>query len=104
MLDTLHYEDFHPHIGSKFKSPITEDLTVEFELTSVENKPPSPQQEQFILNFRLPKSYPIRHVQFMFTLHHEVLGSGVMFLVPTEQQADSVIYEAVFNRPIESQQ
>ncbi len=104
MLDTLHYEDFLPHIGSKFKSPITENLTVEFELTSVENKPPSPQQEQFILNFRLLRSYPIRHVQFMFTLHHEVLGSGEMFLVPIEQQADSVIYEAVFNRPIESRQ
>lgn len=104
MLDTLHYEDFLPHIGSKFKAPITENLTVEFELTSVENKPPSPQQEQFILNFRLPKSAPIRHVQFMFTLQHQVLGEGVMFLVPIEQNADSVIYEAVFNRPIESQQ
>ncbi|MGH9802528.1 MAG: DUF6916 family protein [Blastocatellia bacterium] len=101
MLDALHYEDFLPHIGSKFKAPITNELTVEFELTSVVNKPPSPKQEQFILNFRLPKSYPIRHVQFMFTLHHEQLGSGVIFLVPIEQQADSVIYEAVFNRPIE---
>lgn len=102
MLDTLHYEDFLPHIGTKFKAPITENLTVEFELTSVENKPPSPQQEQFILNFRLPKSYPVRHVQFMFTLQHEQLGSGQMFLVPTEQSADSVTYEAVFNRPIEA--
>ncbi len=104
MLDTLHYEDFLPYIGTKFKAPITDQLTVEFELINVENKPPSPQQEQFILNFRLPKSYPIRHMQFMFTLHHEALGSGVMFLVPIEQQTDSVVYEAVFNRPIESQQ
>lgn len=103
MLDALHYEDFLPHIGSKFKAPITENLTVEFELISVENKPPSPQQEQFILNFRLLKSFPIRHVQFMFTLEHEALGSGVMFLVPIEQKDDSVIYEAIFNRPIEGQ-
>ena len=104
MLDSLHYEDYLPHIGSKFKAPITENLTVEFELTSVVNKPPSSHQEQFILNFRLPKSAPIRHMQFMFTLQHEVLGEGVMFLVPIEQNADSVIYEAVFNRPIETQQ
>lgn len=104
MLDSLHYEDYLPHIGSKFKAPITETLTVEFELTSVVNKPPSPHQEQFILNFRLPKSYPIRHMQFMFTLQHETLGEGVMFLVPIEQDADFVIYEAVFNRPIESKQ
>jgi len=39
----------------------------------------------------------------MFTLQHEVLGEGVMFLVPIEQKDDSVIYEAVFNRPIEAQ-
>lgn len=102
MLDTLHYEDFLPHIGSKFKAPITDELTVEFELTSVENKPPSPQQEQFILHFDLSKSFPIRHVQFMFTLQHQVLGEGVMFLVPVEQNADKVTYEAVFNRPIEA--
>ncbi len=102
MLDTLHYEDFLPHIGSKFNAPITDNLSVEFELVSAENKPPSPQQEQFILNFRLPKSFPIRHMQFMFTLHHEQLGSGALFLVPIEQDADSVTYEAVFNRPIEA--
>lgn len=102
MLDTLHYEDFHPHIGSKFKAPITETLTIEFELVSVENKPPSPHQEQFILYFSLPTSYPVRHVQFMFTLQHEILGGGVMFLVPVEQHSDKVIYEAVFNRPIEA--
>lgn len=104
MLDSLHYEDFLPHIGSKFKAPITESLTVEFELISAENKPPSPQQEQFILNFSLPKSYPIRHMQFMFTLQHEILGEGVMFLVPTQQTADNVIYEAVFNRSVEANQ
>lgn len=104
MLDSLHYEDYLPHIGSKFKAPITESLTAEFELTSVVNKPPSPQQEQFILNFRLPKSFPIPHVQFMFTLQHEVLGEGVIFLVPIEQSGDSVTYEAIFNRPIETQQ
>ena len=102
MLDTLHYEDFLPHIGSMFKAPITDELTVEFELIGVENKPPSPKQEQFILNFRLSKSFPIRHMQFTFTLHHEALGSGIMFLAPIEQQADNVIYEAVFNRPIEA--
>ena len=102
MLDLLHYEDYLHHIGSKFKAPITEDLTIEFELIGVENKPPSPKQEQFILNFRLSKSYPIRHVRFMFTLQHEVLGDGLMFLVPIQNQAESVVYEAVFNRPVEA--
>ena len=102
MLDLLHYEDYIPHIGSKFKAPITEDLTIEFELIGVEDKPPSPKQEQFILNFSLSKSFPIRHVQFMFTLQHEVLGEGVMFLVPIQNLADRVIYEAIFNRPVEA--
>lgn len=52
MLDTLHYEDFAPHAHTKFRVQISEQAAMEFELISVEDKSPSPRQEQFVLTFR----------------------------------------------------
>ena len=97
MLDLLHYEDFVPHVNSTFTAQANNASTVELELLSVEEKSPSPRQEQFILTFRAPLTAPAQ--QQIFNLHHEQLGSGSMFLVPIGKDATGILYEAVFNRP-----
>jgi len=96
-LDALHYEDFAPHVNSKFRAQLRDASAMELELIHVEEKSPSPRQEQFILTFRAPANAPPE--QQIFTLQHEALGSGIMFLVPVGRDASGLIYEAVFNRP-----
>jgi hypothetical protein len=96
-LDALHYEDFAPHVNSKFAAHLRDASTMELELINVEEKSPSPRQEQFILTFRAPSNAPPE--QQVFTLEHAELGSGMMFLVPVGRDAGGLIYEAVFNRP-----
>jgi hypothetical protein len=96
-LDSLHFEDYAPHVNSMFAAQTNNGATIELELTRVEEKSPSPRQEQFVLTFRAPIGAPLE--QQIFTLQHEQLGSGAMFLVPIGKDADGVIYEAIFNRP-----
>lgn len=99
-LDLLHYEDYAPHVNSKFTAQFPNGVTLDLELTKVEEKSPSPRQEQFILTFRGPLNGP--REQQIFNLEHEQLGSGIMFLVPIGLDANGLIYEAVFNRPKEA--
>jgi len=96
-LDSLHYEDYAAHVNSKFTTQLRDASIIELELTQVEEKPASPRQEQFALTFRAPSGAPVE--QQIFTLQHEQLGSGIMFLVPIAKDANGVTYEAVFNRP-----
>lgn len=96
-LDLLHYEDYIPHVNSKFTAQFANDATLELELIQVEEKSSSPRQEQFFLTFRAPVNAP--REQQIFSLQHEQLGSGEMFLVPTRLDANGMIYEATFNRP-----
>ncbi|HMV84449.1 MAG TPA: hypothetical protein PLD20_29910 [Blastocatellia bacterium] len=96
-LDLLHYEDYAPHINSKFTAQFANGATLDLELANVEEKSPSPRQEQFILTFRGPRNGP--REQQIFNLHHTQLGSGIMFLVPVGMDANGLTYEAVFNRP-----
>jgi hypothetical protein len=96
-LDMLHYEDYEPHLNSKFTVRLQNDSTMDLELTQVEEKSPSPRQEQFALTFRAPLDAPLE--QQIFNLHHEQLGDGLVFLVPIGKDAEGITYEAVFNRP-----
>jgi len=95
-LDSLHYEDFLPHVNSKFTVQASNIAPFEIELIQVEEKSPSPRQEQFILTFRAPVEAPAG--QQIFNLQHEQLGSGIMFLVPIHRDVSGITYEAVFNR------
>lgn len=99
-LDSLHYEDFAPHVNSAFQVLLGEPGSIEILLASVEDKSPSPKQEQFVLTFRAPLTAP--NQQGLFHLQHAALGAGVLFLVPISRSADGLIYEAVFNRPREA--
>jgi len=95
MLDTLHYEDFAPHVNSRFQMQLSEDKMLEIELVSVEDKSTS-RQEQFLLTFHAPLEAP--PLQRLFQLRHEQLGSGQLFLVPIAMDEHGLTYEAVFNR------
>jgi hypothetical protein len=99
-LDSLHYEDYATHVNSKFTTQLSDASTIELELTQVEEKSPSPRQEQFALTFRAPLSGPLE--QQIFNLQHEQLGSGIMFLVPIGKDANGITYEAIFNRPAQA--
>ena len=101
MLDSLHYEDFAPHINTRFQMQLGEAGVLEIELLSVEDKSPSPRQEQFVLTFRAPQNAPPQ--QGLFQLQHTALGDGTLFLVPIGRDAQGLIYEAVFNRKREAQ-
>ncbi|MGE0886647.1 MAG: hypothetical protein AB7P14_24170 [Blastocatellales bacterium] len=97
MLDSLHYQDFSPYINSKFTVHLDETATMDITLIGAEEKDPSPKQEQFILHFQAPPDAP--RYQMTFTVRHEQLGAGLMFLVPVGQNESGILLEAVFNRP-----
>jgi len=96
MLDTLHYEDFASHINSRFRAQLSADSTMEMTLINVEDKSPSPRQEQFVLTFLAPREAP--PLQGLYQLQHEQLGGGAVFLVPIARDENGLTYEAVFNR------
>ena len=96
MLDTLHYEDFAPHLNTKFHAQIGQDRMIEVELIGVENRQPAPQHELFVLTFRAPRDAPV--AQQLFQMSHHSLGQGIMFLVPIARDESGLVYEAVFNR------
>jgi hypothetical protein len=95
MLDSLHYEAYAPHLNSKFQLT-ARGQSWELELIAVEDKSPSPRQEQFVLLFRAPLDAP--PYQSIFQLEHAVLGAGALFLVPIKRDQQGVCYEATFNR------
>jgi hypothetical protein len=96
MLDSLHYEDFVPHLNSKFQMRAGEQ-SWEIELVEVADRSPSPKQEQFALQFRAPLDAP--PFQSLFELEHVTLGKGGVFLVPVSRNDQGLYYEAIFNRP-----
>lgn len=96
MLDSLHYEDFAPHVNSKFQMRAGQQVW-EIELVEVADRSPSPKQEQFALQFRAPLEAP--PFQSLFELEHATLGKGGVFLVPVSRNDQGLYYEAIFNRP-----
>jgi hypothetical protein len=95
MLDNLHYEDYLPHLNSKFRLSVGEQ-SWEIELSEAQEKSPSPRQEQFVLIFRAPLDAP--PYQSIFQLEHAELGTGALFLVPIRRNETELYYEATFNR------
>jgi hypothetical protein len=96
MLDSLHYEDYLPQRHSKFQLA-AQGESWEIELIEVQEKSPTPRQEQFVLLFRAPLNAP--PFQSIFTLEHAALGQGALFLVPIRRTEEGLFYEATFNRP-----
>ena len=53
-------------------------------------------QECFSLVFQAPLAAP--PVQALYLLHHPVIGTAHIFLVPFKKTDEGLYYEAVFNR------
>ncbi|MGH9853326.1 MAG: DUF6916 family protein [Blastocatellia bacterium] len=99
-IDALSYDDFAPHVNTKFRARLGDAPAMEIELIGAEDKSPSARQEQFVLTFLAPREAPAR--QSLFEVEHEHLGGGVIFLVPVAKDERGVSYEAIFNRKIEA--
>ena len=95
MLDSLHYDDFAPHVHEtlRVRAGASE---FEAELFAVADKSPGPKQEMFVVTLRAPLTVPPE--QGLYHLEHATLGAGELFLVPIHRDANGLYLEAVFNR------
>jgi hypothetical protein len=98
-MDNLHYDDFLPHLHTRFWLIADNGARYELELQQLTENSPSPRQEQFVLLFRAPATAPPH--QGIYGLQHEQLGQGELFMVPISRDAAGLYYEVTFNRPQE---
>jgi hypothetical protein len=96
METSLTYEAFTENAKTKFRVPLDEDKVVELELTEVSELKLHPRQEEFSLEFRGPLDIFLG--QGVRNFEHDAMGRFELFIVPVEQDAQGVYYEAVFNR------
>ena len=97
MLDTLGYEDFSAQLNTNFR---LEEVETTLELIEANRIKSAPNQEAFSLVFLGTKDFVLP--QQTYTMTHENLGAGMIFLVPIEQSEAGTKYEALFNRIIET--
>ena len=96
MTEEMSAEMFSKHLNTIFRIPVPEAEALELELITVEEFPPSPNQERFSLIFRGPLDRGV--YQGVYDFEHDALGTISIFVVPLSQKEDGVRYEAVFNR------
>ena len=96
MEPSLTHAEFTQNTNTKFQVPIDEQKSVELELVQVSEVKLFPQQEQFTILFRGPLDMFLG--QGMQLFKHEQMGEFELFVVPISKDAQSVYYEAVFNR------
>ena len=94
-LEKLNAGAFAEHVHTRFKTQLGE-ARIELELSSVTERELSPRLEAFSLLFRGPTQPHLP--QKIYRLEHEKLGAFSIFLTAIEGDADSIWYEAVFNR------
>lgn len=97
MLETLSCDDFAARLHTKF---YLKEADVALELTEANPAPCAPGQESFSLIFTGPKDFILP--QQTYTVTHENLGAGNLFLVPVKQTETGIKYEAFFNRLIKT--
>ena len=99
MTAKLTEEEFSRHLNTKFRVRLDAPEPFELELVEVKGRPSGVGEQQgmerFSLFFRGP-AQP-RLGQHTFPLTHERMGDFDLFLVPVGQDAQGVLYEAVFN-------
>lgn len=99
MFDKLSYEDFCEIKDTEFKIADT-DEDIRITLFKISEKKETPQNVAFSLYLKSPPNVFLE--QKIYNLSHEKLGEGSLFIVPIEKGGDGFVYEAVFNRFIES--
>lgn len=98
MLNDLKLESFSPHLNTKFLIHSAPERTVEVELIEVLDLESTPRQEQFSIVFRGPRDQGLQ--QGIYRFEHEEIGAFEIFIVPFKRVEGSILYEAVFNRPL----
>ena len=96
MEPSLTHAEFTQNINAKFQVAIDEQKCVELELVQVSEVKLFPQQEQFAIVFSGPLDTYLGQGTRLFK--HEQMGEFELFVVPISKDAQSVYYEAVFNR------
>ncbi|MGI8917730.1 MAG: DUF6916 family protein [Pyrinomonadaceae bacterium] len=98
MDNTLQHETFLKYLNTKFHISLDDSNTLETELIKVGEHQLSPHQERFSIIFQGP--LVPRLSQGTYSVNHDGMGAFNLFIVPIEQDSQSVRYEAVFNRLI----
>jgi hypothetical protein len=91
---------FQRLVNSRFRLRLDENTSVEAELAEVRQSSGPPSYEQFSLVFSAPVEGPPE--QRIYELEHDGTGSFELFLVPLGRSEAGVLFEAVFNRRVES--
>ena len=92
-------DEFAANLNTDFTVKLVPDGQTSINLVQVTEAEVVGKFENFSLLFR--GSPDILLSQMTHRLEHEKLGEFLLFLVPTGQDADGFLYEAVFNRTIE---
>ena len=99
MPDTLILETFAPHLGTAFAVTLSSGEMLQLsldELKPLGHGVPGG-REPFALLFRHPHLPRHAHLpQRTYQLHHTVLGSLDLFLVPLSPDVQGMRYEAIF--------
>jgi hypothetical protein len=96
MTAQLEHEEFAKHLNTKFRIRISENETVDAELTEVSELMVSPRQERFSLIFTTSNDFFLG--QGLRAMEHDQMGGFELFLVPMGRDEGGTFYEAVFNR------
>jgi hypothetical protein len=94
-MDKISQDAFRENLNTKFVA----NGAVDLDLVECKDLGSTPQQEQFSIVFRGPREPRLE--QMTYEMKHDVLGETLIFLVPIRQDAESLYYEAVFNRFVE---
>lgn len=96
MLENFTIQTFSEQLNTNFRFRLSESDVMEAQLIEVKDIGTTPIQEQFSLFFRAPRDRP--PLQSLYRVEHEKLGEFDLLLVPIRADAESMYYEAVFNR------
>ena len=100
MSDNLTKEAFQENLNTEFRIKVEPSAIVPIELVGLLEGVSTSRQEQFSLTFRGPLETPFG--QGARDVEHDKMGTFVLFLVPIARNPDGMVYEAVFNRLINS--
>lgn len=96
METALTHDAFAQQVNSKFQVEVDENIAVELELVHVSELKLYPQQEEFVVVFRGPSDMFLDQGGRNFK--HDKMGQFELFIVPVQQDAQGIYYEAIFNR------
>lgn len=101
MLENASWKSFEQQLHTTFYliAPGNNAVALElFEMTQLMDPKLAPRMEQFSLLFRGPGApyFP----QGIYTLEHDTLGSGQLFIVPIGPDNQGMRYEVVFSRAL----